>query len=138
MGDGADVPGLADLIAGRSSFAQTIFRDRKSRVHFVPAGGALDAATGADERLETILSALTLTYDYVLIDCPDALIPAIGPGAGAAVVVSEFDADDARSETACERVEAACDGRIHLLVVDPAGGREAAPANDMTPQRASA
>lgn len=136
MGGGHDVPGLVDLIEGRSSFAQTIFRDRKSRVHFVPAGGAaLDAAMATDERLETILSALTLTYDYVLIDCPDDLIASVAPGCGAAVVVSEFDANDPRSEDACGLAEAACHGRVHLLVVDPAGQDPAVPSE---PQRASA
>jgi uncharacterized protein involved in exopolysaccharide biosynthesis len=121
MGEGTDLPGFSDLFDGDASFAQVIFRDRKSRVHFIPAGrkpltrGVLD-----DERLETVLSALTLTYDYVLLDATDEMIPAIGAGCGVAMVVSEFGAGDPRTMTAFHRVRDVSEAETMLLVVDPA------------------
>jgi uncharacterized protein involved in exopolysaccharide biosynthesis len=121
MGEGADLPGFADLFDGSASFAQVIFRDRRSRVHFIPAGGKpLMPEVEGDERLETILSALALTYDCVILDVGDAMIPAVGRTAAIAVVVSEFGASDPRTRSAFDRVAAVCDARTLLLVVDPA------------------
>jgi len=121
MGESAGLPGFSDLVDGEASFAQVIFRDRKSRVHFIPAGRkplAPDAIQG--EHLETILAALTLTYDYVLIDAVDEMIPIVGPSCGVAMVVSEFGEDDPRTARAFDRVNAVSDASIQLLVVDPA------------------
>ena len=57
MGEGANLPGFTDLFAGDASFAQVIFRDRKSRAHFIPQRPDSDlgrqALTG--ERLSTHL-----------------------------------------------------------------------------------
>ena len=80
IGEGADLPGFADLFDGNASFAEVIFRDRRSRVHFVPAGTRRADAPSevADERLETILSALTLTYDHVVLDARDDVIAPAG------------------------------------------------------------
>jgi septum formation inhibitor-activating ATPase MinD len=121
MGEGSDLPGFSDLFDGEASFAQVIFRDRKSRVHFIPAGRKpLSAGLLDPEHLETMLAALTLTYDFVLIDAGDEMIPGIGPGCGVAMVVSEFSAADPRTTNAFDRVTAISDARILLLVVDPA------------------
>ena len=121
MGEGSDLPGFSDLFDGEASFAQVIFRDRKSRVHFIPAGRKpLSAGLLDPEHLETMLAALTLTYDFVLIDAGDEMIPVIGPGCGVAMVVSEFSAADPRTTNAFDRVTAISDARILLLVVDPA------------------
>lgn len=120
MGEGADLPGFADLFDGDASFAQVIFRDRKSRVHFIPAGRKpLSRDLLDDERLETVLSALTLTYDYVLLDSSDEMIRAVGPACGAAMVVSEFGASDPRTVNAFDRISDVSDAEIMLLVVDP-------------------
>jgi hypothetical protein len=90
-------------------------------VHFIPAGGKpLRPEVEGDERLETILSALALTYDCVILDVGDAMIPAVGRTAAIAVVVSEFGASDPRTRSAFDRVAAVCDARTLLLVVDPA------------------
>ena len=119
-GRGAIFPAFADLFAGDASFAQVIFRDRKSRVHFIPAGrkpvkpDILD-----DEHLETVLSALTLTYDYVLLDASDEMIATVGPACGMAMVVSEFGAGDPRTVNAFDRITDVSDAGILLLVVDP-------------------
>jgi Mrp family chromosome partitioning ATPase len=119
MGEGADLPGVSDLFDGEASFAQVIFRDQRSRVHFISAGeGPLTAEALADERLETILSALTLTYDCVIIDARDDLIAMLAPGCGAAVVVSPFDADDRRTEAAVQHIRAVSDADVEVLVVD--------------------
>jgi uncharacterized protein involved in exopolysaccharide biosynthesis len=121
MGEGTDLPGFADLFDGDASFAQVIFRDRKSRVHFIPAGRKpLTRGLVDDERLDTVLSALTMTYDYVLLDAGDDMIPAIGAGCGIALVVSEFGSGDPRTMNAFHRVSDVSDANIMLLVVDPA------------------
>ncbi|MCC5622956.1 exopolysaccharide transport family protein [Nostoc sp. CHAB 5715] len=64
--------GLAELLAGTATFAQSIRRDRGSRVHVVPKGGTsfarLDGASQA--RLGVVLEALALTYDFVLLAGP--------------------------------------------------------------------
>lgn len=121
MGEGGNLPGFSDLFDGDASFAQVIFRDRKSRVHFIPAGRKPASPDRIDrEQMETVLSALTLTYDYVLLDAADEMIPVVGPSCGAVMVVSEFGADDRRTLRAFARVRPAIDARPLLLVVDPA------------------
>jgi len=125
MGEGGDLPGFAELFDGEASFAQVIFRDRGSRVHFIPRGRRPLKADLIDrDRLETILSALTLTYDYVVLDARDDMIALLAPGCSAAVVVSEFAAADPRTKSAFERVKAVSDAAIQLLMVDAARGGE--------------
>ena len=127
MGEEADLPGFSDLFSGEASFAQVIFRDRRSRVHFIPAGRVpLTEELLDKERLETIVSALALTYDCVILDASDAMIATVGETADLAVVVSEFGASDPRTKGAFDRVTAVSDARILLLMVDPA-----APAREM-------
>ena len=90
-------------------------------MHFIPAGRApLTAELLDQERLETILSALAMTYDCVILDASDAMIAKVGDTANLAVVVSEFGASDPRTKGAFDRVTAVSDARILLLVVDPA------------------
>jgi Mrp family chromosome partitioning ATPase len=126
MGEGTDLPGFSDLFAGGASFAQVIFRDRKSRVHFIPGGlHPLAADELADARIAPLLSALDHTYDYVILDVADDGITAVGAGCDAAVVVSEFAADDPRSIRAVERVNAASEANVILFVVDPTVAEEA-------------
>lgn len=60
--------GLADLLGGRCDFGEVLFRDPSSRVHVLPAGGALeDETTDLDESMDLVLGALTHTYDVVLM-----------------------------------------------------------------------
>jgi uncharacterized protein involved in exopolysaccharide biosynthesis len=121
MGEGGNLPGFADLLEGDASFAQVIFRDRKSRVHFIPAGRrALMPRLMDTDHLETILAALTLTYDYVLIDATDDMIPVVGASCAAAMVVSEFGTDDPRTVRAFDRINAVSEAPILLLTVEPA------------------
>jgi uncharacterized protein involved in exopolysaccharide biosynthesis/Mrp family chromosome partitioning ATPase len=135
MGEGSDLPGFSDLFDGEASFAQVIFRDRKSRVHFIPAGRKLLAPGLLDaDHLETILAALTLTYDYVLLDANDEMIRTVGEAAGIAMVVSEFGPADPRTVRAFDRVSQASGAKILLLVVDPAEkageAKQGAPAGE--------
>jgi len=131
MGEGTDLPGFSDLFDGEASFAQVIFRDRRSRAHFIPAGRRrLSPKTLSEERLETILSALAMTYDCVVIDAGDEMIPLVGRSADMGVVVSEFGSSDPRTRGAFERIAAVTDAHTMLLVVDPA---PAEPADEIEP-----
>lgn len=120
MGEPGGVPGFSDLLNGKASFAQAIFRDRRSRAHFIPAG---QAEVGSDrlgsERFATLLTALDHTYDHVILDCADATIPAIAPGADAALVASEHAGPDPRTVRAVERIAKVSTAHIFHLKVDP-------------------
>jgi MinD-like ATPase involved in chromosome partitioning or flagellar assembly len=127
MGEGTDLPGFSDLFEGEASFAQVIFRDHKSRVHFIPAGRHPLTADGIDrDSLETVLSALTLTYDYVVLDTGDDLIRLVAPGCGIAVVVSEHASGDPRTAAAFDRITDVTDTDVLLLMVDPVAPAHAA------------
>jgi septum formation inhibitor-activating ATPase MinD len=97
MGEVKELPGFADLLAGEASFAQAIFRDRRSRVHFIPAGLRPLPNDLTAERLDAILNALDLTYDHVILDAANNQIDIVAKSAGVAVVVSEFGAADPRT-----------------------------------------
>ena len=44
MAQGSDAqPGLAQLLAGEASYAESIYRDGETRLHLLGRGGALDA-----------------------------------------------------------------------------------------------
>lgn len=127
--DGADgrtmtaeepLPGFSDLYLGDMSFAQVIFRDRRSRAHVIPLGHhPLPADAAGSERLATLLEALDLTYDHVVIDADRRLAPALSAAADAIVVVGPAGASDPRTARAVERATASGDATVLLLVVDP-------------------
>ncbi|MBN9020678.1 MAG: hypothetical protein J0H08_00950, partial [Rhizobiales bacterium] len=120
MGEAPTLVGFADLLAGEASFAQAIFRDRRSRTHFIPAGSrAVNPAMLAGERLSTLLTALDHTYDHVVIDCPDDTIARMAIGADAALVASEFASTDPRTVRAVARIARASDAHIFYLLVEP-------------------
>ncbi len=121
MGEVDDLAGFSDLLAGKASFAETIFRDRRSRAHFIPVGSRpLTPEALAGERLVTLLTALDHTYDHVVVDCPDDAIGRIAPGADAALVISEYGAADPRTVRAVTRIARVSDAHIFHLVVAPA------------------
>jgi polysaccharide biosynthesis transport protein len=121
MGEAADLPGFGDLVAGEASFAQVIFRDRRSRAHFVPSGlQTIRPEALSGERLATLLTALDHTYDHVVIDCPDDVIAALAPGADAALVASEYVNMDPRTVRAVARIAKVSAARIFHLLVEPA------------------
>jgi uncharacterized protein involved in exopolysaccharide biosynthesis/Mrp family chromosome partitioning ATPase len=134
MGEEADLPGFSDLLSGTVSFAQVIFRDRRSRAHFIAAGSEpVRPETLAGERLQTLLAALDHTYDHVVIDCTDDAIARIAPGADAALVASEHASADPRTVRAVSRIAKVSDARIFHLKVEP--GRR---PGDSDPERAAA
>ena len=121
MGEAIDLPGFADLLAGEASFAQVIFRDRRSRAHLIPAGlQPIRPEELLGERLSTLLAALDHTYDHVVIDCPDDAIAGIAPGADAALVTSEYANADPRTVRAVARIAKVSAARIFHLLVEPA------------------
>jgi len=125
MGEGTDLPGFTDLFDGAASFAQVIFRDRRSRAHFIPVGRlpiTPDALSG--ERMATILAALDHTYDHLIIDAGDELIEGIAPSVDTVMVVSEFGAADPRTVNAIDRVHAVTAATVLLLIVDPERRRQ--------------
>jgi uncharacterized protein involved in exopolysaccharide biosynthesis/Mrp family chromosome partitioning ATPase len=120
MGEVDDLVGFSDLLAGKASFAETIFRDRRSRAHFIPVGSRRLAPEAlAGERLATLLTALDHTYDHVVVDCPDDAIGRIAPGADAALVTSEYGSADPRTVRAVTRIARVSDAHIFHLVVAP-------------------
>lgn len=66
----AQARGVTDLVAGKASFGDVIGRDRLSRAHIIPHGGAeADIATVVEsKRFLTMINALRRTYDHVIID----------------------------------------------------------------------
>lgn len=120
MGEGADLPGFSDLLAGDASFGQVIFRDRKSRVHFIPAGQRMPHRQDlADERVELLVNALDHTYDHVVFDVGADMAGAIGPGCGAAVVASEFPGDDPRVALAVKQLRVHSKGPVVVFTIGP-------------------
>lgn len=65
-----NAPGVTDLVAGKASFGEVIGRDRLSRAHLIPHGGADIGAADVVEsmRFVTMINALTRTYDHVIVD----------------------------------------------------------------------
>lgn len=118
MGEADELPGFGDLFAGEASFAQVIFRDRSSSAHFIPRGAAAEFAKEQD-RFDELCNALEQTYDHVIYDAGDSVVPLLGPSAGAAVVVTEVAPSDPRTVKAYEAVKDRSGAEILLLVTDP-------------------
>jgi MinD-like ATPase involved in chromosome partitioning or flagellar assembly len=120
VGEGAGQPGLSDVFDRSAAFGDVLFRDQRSRLHFVPAGTRNLAPTElTDDRLETILAALSLTYDQVVLDARDDLTDQLAPAVARVLVVSEYDADDARTARAMARIRAVAEADVRLLVIGP-------------------
>lgn len=123
--DGDGEPGLSDLLQGDATFAQAIHRDHGSRVHLVPQGAEdfdrLDA--GALGRLNVVLDALALTYDFVMVAAPGGIGggDAFAPYCAAAVLVSDTSASDSATVEAHERLKRTGIEDVVVLLV-PGGG----------------
>ena len=65
------------------------------------------------------MSALSMTYDMVVLDAGDAVIDDLAGACDIAVVVSEYNAADPRTVRAFDRITSVSDASILLLVVDP-------------------
>lgn len=119
--DVEDAPGLSDLLLGDATFAQAIHRGNGSRVHLVPQGSdpfsRLDGHATA--RLNIVLDALALTYDFVMVAAPSGAAggDAFAPFCGAAVLLSDKSAADATTVEAHERLKrTGIDDVVVLLV----------------------
>ena len=119
-------PGLAELLTGAATFAQAIHRDQGSRIHLVPGGAtpfrALDAA--AQARLDVVLEALALTYDFVILIAPGGPGGAepFAPYCSAAVLISAAGAGDIATVDAHERLKSqGIEDVVVLLVTDGDG-----------------
>ncbi len=88
-----EAPGLAQILSGEASFAETIFRDSLSRLHVVPCGGPTDAPL---DDVELVLDALQATYDYVLIAASFGASAAdLAPNADLCLIFAEDENDRA-------------------------------------------
>lgn len=63
----AGLKGLAELLQGRTTFAEVIQKDHASRLHFIPSG----QGEAEFEDFDLIVEALSETYDFVLMVPPD-------------------------------------------------------------------
>jgi Mrp family chromosome partitioning ATPase len=72
-------PGMAELLDGELTFSEAIHRDRRSRLHVIPAGGSpADHLPRDDGRtVRVVVEALRATYDAVVIVVPPATAEAI-------------------------------------------------------------
>jgi len=123
-----DAPGVADLIRGTASFGDIITRDQYSNVHLIATGevGSDGPALAASPMLQTVIGALTQSYDYVVIDAgsaADVAVENFAPLARRAVLVGGDPADPA-TQAAHERMMVAGFADVALL----AGGTQAAAA----------
>ncbi len=121
---GADVgqaPGLSDLLLGDVTFAQAIHRGNGSRVHLVSRGSdAFSRLDGhATARLNIVLDALALTYDFVMVAAPSGVGggDAFAPFCAAAVLLSDKGAADIATVEAHDRLKrTGIDDVVVLLV----------------------
>lgn len=95
---GARELGVTDLVAGKASFGDVIGRDRLSRAHVIPHGGAeVDTASVVEsKRFLTMINALRRTYDHVIIDAgliEAAPVEKMVPFASRAVLVTTGNGD---------------------------------------------
>ncbi len=97
-------PGITNLLASESQFADVIHADLYSDCHVIPVGSADPVrAMRAADRLPIIMDSLTTAYDLVVVECgpadPEAIRRLVG--SGTEVLVSVLEAgDEAVSETA--------------------------------------
>ena len=100
-GNGAEIPGLADLRAGRAAYGEVIQRDLSSTLDVIPSGGEVSA-----EGLADIFAALASAYSFVILHASDWRAATARAGAEAADVVVAA-APEARLPRAVEDAGAA-------------------------------
>lgn len=97
MLDGAELPGITELLTGACRFNEVIHSDRFSQAHVVPLGKAdPEIAMRSADRLPLILDALETVYDFVVVECGPSSseqIKRIADGP-ASVVMSVVDPDE--------------------------------------------
>ncbi|MGJ4892940.1 polysaccharide biosynthesis tyrosine autokinase [Bradyrhizobium sp. HKCCYLS3077] len=72
-----DVPGLLDLVAGKSSLGDLVISDMTNKFDFVPASTRIKPSNSSDiltsSQFKQLLKTARNDYDYVLIDLPPIL-----------------------------------------------------------------
>ncbi|HVV95370.1 MAG TPA: Wzz/FepE/Etk N-terminal domain-containing protein [Hyphomicrobiales bacterium] len=128
-----DHAGLGELLGGGASFGQTIHRDAGSAAHLVPHGSGEVLKATAWPRLETVLDALGLTYDFVLVVGPavegDAALARLAKRCRAAILVGVGSATAPATQAAYRRLVGEGLDDIVVLLTRPSGGDAAAPAS---------
>ncbi len=107
-----DAPGIAELVRGTvASFGDVITRDQYSNVQLVAAGevGEDGASLAASPMLATVISALTQSYDHVVLDLGSTADQPVEAFAGLATraVLVTGDAGQAATRTLRDRLQAA-------------------------------
>ncbi len=112
----AGLRGFADLFGGDVSFGEVIFRDRRSRAHFIPAGTrSLSRQELADDRIGILVQSLDHTYDQVIFDVDWEVVDVVGHTCDAAVIVTAFDKLDPRTASIVGSVRKGSPAKIFLF-----------------------
>jgi len=119
----SNAPGVTDLVAGKASFGDVIGRDRLSRAHIIPHGGAdIDAANVVEStRFVTMINALRQTYDHVIVEAgliEKAPVEAMKAIASRAVLVTT-GREEANELPAQDRLKSAGYSDLVVLVEAP-------------------
>lgn len=103
--EGSAPTGLAELLAGASTFAEVIHRDRLSRLHILPAGHHPDADFSG---FDLVLDALAETYDFVVMATPplarNETAFVLAPMADFGVIEASGQTAEQKSQTAYEKM----------------------------------
>lgn len=114
-----NAPGLAELVRGTVSFGDVITRDQYSSVHLISTGavGNDGPLLTASPTLATVIEALVLSYDHVVLDIGSAAevpVERFAPLAQRAVLVTA-DAANPATRAARERLMLAGFADVSLL-----------------------
>jgi succinoglycan biosynthesis transport protein ExoP len=128
LSDDPNAPGIAELVHGIASFGDIITRDQHSSLHLVATGnvGSDSAMLAASPMLVTVIEALVLSYDHVVIDAgsaADVAVERFAALAPRAVLVASDPANPA-TRAAAERLTMAGFADVAVL----AGGAQAVAA----------
>lgn len=115
-----NAPGLAELVRGTASFGEVITRDQFSNVHLIATGavGNDGPLLTASPTLATVIEALVLSYDHVVLDigsAADVAVERLAPLAQRAVLVTADPANPV-TRAARERLMLAGFADVSLLV----------------------
>lgn len=121
MAANGHLPGITDLLAGETPFAETIHGDRLSPAHLIPHGTAdAERAMRAAERLPMVMDALADAYDVVIVECGPTDVEGVERLArrGAAeLVVTVIEPEEGKIAETLARFYAA--GYADLIVMMP-------------------
>mgnify|MGYP000953533118 CR=1 FL=1 len=120
------MPGLVDLLDGEVSFAQVLFRDRASRVHFIGVGEGRDLSLEDvdSDRFHDVLEALAQTYDRVVIDVGEidagGVASYVAGLAGFSVLAARGTASDPATLRAYIELKTASRGEVSVIRTEDA------------------